>query len=98
MPPSAHKVLIHGADLMNWFDLPIGFFSEEAQEARNKDFRKIREDHSRKNSRTNTNQDIMNWMLVASDPVITSLRTFIPKKSLEFDKDTINLFVDQEDD
>lgn len=93
MPPSVHKVLIHGADLMRRFDLPIGYFSEEAQEARNKDFRKIRESHSRKNSRENTNEDILHWLLVSSDPVISCSRTFLPKKHIEHGVDVLDLFI-----
>ena len=59
MPASLHKVLYHGADIIDYFELPIGTFSEEAQEKRNKDFRWIREHNTRKNSRQNTNEDIM---------------------------------------
>lgn len=74
MPASVHKILIHGADVIDQLILPIGHLSEEAQEARNKDYRNIRENHSRKSSRTNTNIDIFNYMWVSSDPVISSLR------------------------
>lgn len=93
MPPSVHKVLLHGADLMDCFDLPIGTFSEEAQEARNKDFRNVREFNSRKSSRANTNEDILHWLLISSDPVITSLRTFPRKKLFEFDRNQTSLFI-----
>lgn len=97
MPPSVHKVLYHGADIMTHFYLPIGNFSEEAQEARNKDFRKIRESHSRKNSRVNTNEDILHWLLISSDPLISSLRTvFTKKKNVECDVEVENLFVQNE--
>lgn len=92
MPPSVHKVLLHGADLMTNFDLPIGYFSEEAQEARNKDFRNIRENHSRKSSRENTNEDILHWLLISSDPVITCARTFLPKKHIAHDSEVMTLF------
>lgn len=98
MPPSVHKVLLHGADLMKHFDLPIGMYSEEAQEARNKDFRNIRENHSRKNSRTNTNEDILHWLLISSDPVISSLRTFFPKKQVDHDAEVMDLFIGSEDE
>lgn len=98
MPPSVHKVLIHGADLIESFDLPIGIFSEEAQEARNKDFRNVRENNSRKNSRTNTNEDILHWLLISSDPVISSLRTFYPKKHFNFDSEQERFFVEEEVD
>lgn len=33
MPASAHKILIHGADVMDTLLLPIGQLSEEASEA-----------------------------------------------------------------
>lgn len=97
MPPSVHKILIHGADLMNCFELPIGTFSEEAQEARNKDFRNVRENNSRKNSRTNTNEDILHWLLISSDPVVSSLRTFKKKKTrFHYDSEQEELFVEKD--
>jgi hypothetical protein len=37
MPPTLHKILIHGSKIINNFDMPIGILSEEAQEATNKD-------------------------------------------------------------
>lgn len=85
MPPAVHKVLIHGAQIMSFFDLPIGFYSEEAQEARNKDFRYIREHHTRKSSRILTNTDIIHHLLLSSDPYINSLRqpTCLVKKKDE---------------
>lgn len=51
MPSSVHKILIHGAEIINNVSLPIGMMSEEAQESRNKDLRNLREHHTRKNSR-----------------------------------------------
>lgn len=42
MPPSVHKLLFHGGDIIASLNLPIGLYSEEAQEARNKDFKRIR--------------------------------------------------------
>lgn len=74
MPPAIHKVLLHGGDIINHFDLSIGWYSEEAQEAHNKDFRYIREHHTRKMSREYTNEDIFNYLLVSSDPRINAHR------------------------
>jgi len=48
--------------------------SEEAQEARNKDLKNIREIYSRKYSRIETNEDLLHGLLVSSDPLISSLR------------------------
>jgi hypothetical protein len=43
MPACVHKVLIHGSVIVSAALLPIGQLSEEAQEARKKDIKKIRE-------------------------------------------------------
>lgn len=44
MPTSVHKILIHGTQIIKALSiLPIGQFSEESQEARNKDIKKYRE-------------------------------------------------------
>ncbi|KAJ4429838.1 hypothetical protein ANN_22042 [Periplaneta americana] len=61
--------------------LPIGQLSEEAQEARNKDIKRFREHHTRKNSRINTVTDLVNNLLVSSDPLISSLRRSHEKPS-----------------
>jgi hypothetical protein len=54
--------------------LPISFFSEEAQESRNKDYKRFRLYHSRKTARKETTRDVLNNLLVSSDPVISTLR------------------------
>lgn len=93
MPPTVHKLLIHGPDVISNALLPIGQLSEEAQEARNKDFKKYRENYSRKCSREKCNEDIFNLMLVTSDPVITSYRK-LPKKQLNrFPKEVYDLII-----
>ena len=74
MPASVHKLLIHGKDIVENFSIPIGQLSEEASEARNKEFRKYREFHTRKTSRTACNEDLLNYLLLTSDPLISSIR------------------------
>lgn len=74
MPVSVHKILVHGSDIIKFALVPIGQLSEEAQEARNKDIKKYRKCNTRKNSRINTMQDLLNNLLVSSDPFISSLR------------------------
>jgi len=54
--------------------------SEEAQEARNKEFRFYRRDRARKFSRKATNEDVFNMMMTTSDPIISSLR--VPPKKI----------------
>ena len=48
--------------------------SEEAQESRNKDFKKFKEHLARQFSRVKANEDLMRWLFGSSDPFITSLR------------------------
>lgn len=75
MSSTVHKLLIHGGDIIAENAIvPIGSLSEEASEARNKDFRRFREHHSRKKSRQASNEDILNMLLLSSDPLITSIR------------------------
>lgn len=74
IPPSVHKVLIHGSDIIRHLGLPIGCLSEEAQEASNKIFRKARAQNSIMKSRMCTNEDIMHYLFISSDPLISSIR------------------------
>lgn len=75
MPSSVHKILIHGESIIRHFAvLPIGNLSEDAQESRNKDYKKFRLNHARKCSRSATNQDVFHGLLFTSDPYISSIR------------------------
>lgn len=80
MPVTVHKILVHSVDIIQSAILPIGQLSEEAQEARNKDCRRFRRDNTRKRSRIATNIDLLNMLIITSDPVINSLRD-VPKKN-----------------
>lgn len=51
MPPTVHKILLHGADIIASLKVPVGTLSEEPQECRNKDIKKFRENRARKTSR-----------------------------------------------
>lgn len=83
MPSSLHKILMHGGDIISISPLPIGEMSEEALEARNKDFRNFREHHTRKTSRKNTMEDLVHSLLCSSDPLISSLRSIQKRLSDE---------------
>ena len=80
LPSTLHKVLIHGKDIMEKCIFPVGVLSEEAQECRNKEYEKYRLRHSRKISRTATNQDVMNRMMLTSDPLLAHLTPSFTKK------------------
>jgi hypothetical protein len=71
MTPPMHKMLIHGAIVIENAQLPNGQPSEEAAEARNKYFRLYRQNFAKKFSRVSCNLGVFNRLLLGSDPVIT---------------------------
>ena len=91
MPASVHKILIHGHLIISSAVLPIGRLSEEAQESRNKDLRKYREHFTRKSSREKCNEDLINRLLVSSDPFVSSLYGRKSKKTTNFPPEVLNL-------
>lgn len=94
MPPTLHKYFIHGPEIISSALLPIGQLTEEAQEARNKDFKKYREHNARKCSRKKANTDIFNFFLVTSDPVITSKHKLQKKKIQHLPSEVLDLLKD----
>ena len=75
MPVTVHKFLIHGAKVIENASLPIGQLTEEAQEANNKIFKRIREFNTRKISRMATNEYLGHKLLIMTDPYIKYFRT-----------------------
>ena len=73
VPPSVHKMLEHGSQAAAKFDLAIGLYSEEAQEAQNKIFRNARLYHSAKISRVNAMKNQIHHLLIRSDPKISTI-------------------------
>lgn len=92
IPASLHKIFIHSAEIIKSVPVPIGQLSEEAQEARNKEYRRAREQNSRKCNRVSTNRDVFNYLLVTSDPKITSLRKHSTPKKKIFCPEALNMF------
>lgn len=84
MPASVHKVLIHGSKVIETLELPLGAYTEEPVEARNKVVKSTREHHTTKDSRLHTNTDLFNFLLTSSDPYIvyTNLPKSKPRKAL----------------
>lgn len=64
MPVSIHKILLQGSDVIKHTILPIGKLSEETGEARNKEFRKAKKEHTRKISWQAYNKDILKYLLI----------------------------------
>nr|XP_047134584.1 uncharacterized protein LOC124812267 isoform X1 [Hydra vulgaris] len=80
MPTSAHRLLIHGPDIISSAILPIGQLSENAQELTNKLIKQYRLGFSRKFLRVKTMEDVFRRLLATTDPYISSLRKSTPKK------------------
>lgn len=93
MATSLHKILIHGADIISHAILPIGQLGEEAQEAKNKAFKFVREHRTRKDSAYHTNEDLLNYLLLSSDPMISQicLKKKHDKNKLKLDPEAIDL-------
>lgn len=93
MSSTVHTILLHGAEIIaSNAIVPIGSLSEEASEARNKDFRRFREHHSLKKSRVSSNEDIFNFLLLSSDPLISAVRpTMDVKKKKHLFAKTLDL-------
>jgi hypothetical protein len=72
MPSSLHKVLIHGAQIIENSILPVGMLGEEASEARNKHYKAYRNEHCRKNNRTVNLHDMFCRLMDTSDPIVSS--------------------------
>ncbi|GBM19367.1 hypothetical protein AVEN_195999-1 [Araneus ventricosus] len=87
MPVSLQKILFHGRNITEACILPIGSYSEEAQEARNKLNRQYRELFIRKSSRINTNTDLLHRLLIISDPYIASLRAAPKSRKRKMDRE-----------
>lgn len=87
MPSSVHKILVHGCEIIESFSLPIGQLSEDALEASHKEVRKNRLFHTRKNSRNNSNRDLLKRLLLNSEPLISSKRTVTTHKNNRLDKE-----------
>ena len=79
MTPTLHKILIHSSTVIKHALLPIGQLSEEASEARNKHFCLYRQNYARKFSREACNRDVINRLLLTSDPLLIGIRPK-PKK------------------
>lgn len=80
MTPTLHKILCHGALVIEHALLPIGQLSEEAAESRNKHFRLYRQNFARKFSRKDCLQDVMNRLLLTSDVFLSCSSRAILKR------------------
>lgn len=93
--PTVHKVLYHSADLVAYFNIiriPIGWFSEEPLEARNKDIRNFRDRYARKSSYKNNLTDVVRLLTVSSDPYFNQFRRNLKNKPTTYSSEMVDLF------
>lgn len=83
MSVTLHKILIHGANIIDSISLPIGMLSEQAGESRNKFWRYDREHHTRKLNRKTTILDLIHRALESSDPLISTMSLSIRKNKMK---------------
>jgi len=91
LPASVHKVLLHGPAIIKNCLVSIGELSEEAAEVKNKDIKLYTLNHTRKMSRVLTNTDLLNSLLLSSDPFIAGQRKLQCKPKSKLLKSPIDL-------
>jgi hypothetical protein len=70
IPPTLHRVLVHGHAIIEATPLNIGLTSEEGSESNTKFARKFYKNHTRKTSQQNTMSDLFLRLMDCSDPFI----------------------------
>ena len=100
MPASVHKILFHGAHIINHFQLmgvrAVAMLTEESQESRNKDVKYIRRFNTRKCSRVASMSDLFHKLLISSDPYISSMRYKMKNPKLPISDEAKKLLVFEE--
>ena len=81
LSPSAHKLLVHGADIIRHSILPVGILAEDPAEGSNKLHRIHRQNHTRKISHETTMDDLISRKLHQSDPIVLSHHRSFKKKN-----------------
>ena len=79
LPPTLHKVLVHGKDIIEATPIAIGVTSEEGSEANAKFARKFLKHHTRKSSHKDTMFDLFHRLLDISDPFVVA-QSFLTKE------------------
>ncbi len=93
IPPTLHKILVHGKEIIKACPVPIGWTSEESSEANNKFIRKYLSHHTRKTSHLDTMSDLFHRLLQISDPclVTKSFKQLRKKESRKFTPEMLEI-------
>ena len=73
IPPSLHRVLVHGEGIIKFTPLPVVLTSEEGSESNTKFARKYHINHTRKSSQSVTMHDLFHRLMDVSDPIIVGM-------------------------
>jgi len=69
IPPTLHRVLVHGKEIVEAMPMPVGWTSEEGSESNTKFARRFHTNHTRKTSQEDTMSDLFHRLMDISDPV-----------------------------
>jgi hypothetical protein len=82
LPPTLHRVLVHGKEIIEATPLALGATSEEGSEANAKFARKYLKHHTRKTSQKETMFDLFHRLLDISDPFVVTQSFIANKKTI----------------
>ena len=83
LPPTLHRVLVHGKDIIKATPIAIGITSEEGSEANAKFARKFMQHHTRKTAHKDTMFDLFHRLLDISDPFVVAQSFASNKKQIQ---------------
>ena len=95
MPPTVHKILVHGLSILKNSTAPIGTFSEEVLESSHKLCKLFRRSCSQKSSRMKKNRDIFQRLLLHSDIRISLLDVQTKKQKQKLPLVVLNMLESQ---
>ena len=94
IPPTLHRVLVHGRAIIEATPVRIGLTSEEGSESNTKFARNFYKNHTRKSSQENTMSDLFFRLLDCSDPFILAGKPLKSEKPVP--KDLLQLVIQKE--
>jgi hypothetical protein len=75
IPPTLHRVLVHGCEIIRATPINIGSTSKESAEGNTKFARRFYKNHTRKNAHENAIADLLFRLLDVSDPFLGCTET-----------------------
>ena len=92
IPPTLHKVLVHGKEIIKATPMPVGWTSEEGSKSNTKFAHRFHTNHTRKTSQEDTMSDLFNRLMDISDPVVVSYSKEKKKQQKFIPEDMAGLF------